>query len=163
GLVTRPLCELQSASHDRPRIQIQGHRSPPRHNGSPLCNISLSDTPLSFSSRWVVRSAMVGELITLPVRIGVRAAALWLRAVEELAEPGAEEGAGAEFHVEQPWDEYESMNAKDIIARLPRCDAAQLAAVTLYERGHRARHTVLAAVEREMRANGAAPQIEKER
>ena len=83
--------------------------------------------------------------------------------VEELAEPGAEEGAGPEVHVDEPWDGYESMNAKDIIARLPRCNAAQLAAVTLYERGHRARHTVLAAVERELRANGAASRIEKER
>lgn len=83
--------------------------------------------------------------------------------VEELAEPGAEEGAGPEIHVDEPWDGYESMNAKDIIARLERCDAAELAAVTLYERGHRGRHTVLAAVDREMRANGGASQSEKER
>ena len=75
--------------------------------------------------------------------------------VEELAEPGAEEGAGPEVHVDEPWDGYESMNAKDIIARLARCDSAELAAVALYERGHRGRHTVLAAVERELRANGA--------
>jgi hypothetical protein len=181
---------------------------------------------------------MVGELVMLPLRVGVRATQLWLRAaeqtvavaanatgrlfdavtsrdsrvapdarapevrdvaeptepedvavpteptasaavstepaaaahvseepvlVEELAEPGAEEGAGPEVHVEEPWDGYESMNAKDVIARLAGSDPAELAAVALYERGHRGRHTVLAAVERELRGNGGAARIEKER
>jgi hypothetical protein len=76
--------------------------------------------------------------------------------VEELAEPGAEDGAGPEVHVEVPWDGYERMNAKDVIARLAGSTPAELAAVALYEHGNRRRHTVLAAVERELRANGAA-------
>jgi hypothetical protein len=83
--------------------------------------------------------------------------------VDEFAEPGAEEGAGPEVHVDEPWDGYERMNATDIIARLAQCDAAELAAVSLYESGHKGRHTVLAAVERELRSNGTASQIEKER
>ena len=83
--------------------------------------------------------------------------------VEEFGEPGAEEGAGPEVHVDEPWDGYESMKAKDVIARLAGSSAAELAAVALYERAHRARDTVLAAVERELRANGAAARIEKER
>jgi hypothetical protein len=83
--------------------------------------------------------------------------------VDEFAEPGAEEGAGPEVHIDEPWDGYERMNATDIIARLAHCDAAELAAVSLYESGHKGRHTVLAAVERELRSNGTASQIDKER
>ena len=80
--------------------------------------------------------------------------------VEEFAEPGAEEGAGPEIHIEEPWDGYERMNARDIIERLPQSDSAELAAVALYERGHRGRHTILAAVERELRADGTRSRTE---
>jgi hypothetical protein len=83
--------------------------------------------------------------------------------VDELAEPGAEDGAGPEVHIDEPWDGYESMNAKEVIARLAGSSPAELAAVALYERGHRSRHTVLAAVERELRVSGGAAGNEKER
>jgi hypothetical protein len=54
------------------------------------------------------------------------------------------------------------MHAKDVIARFAGSSPAELAAVALYERGHRGRHTVLAAVERGLRANGgAAPNKER--
>lgn len=72
--------------------------------------------------------------------------------VEELAEPGAEDGAGAELHVDEPWAEYERMGAKDIVARVQEATPAELAAVELYERTHRARQTVLTAAERRLRA-----------
>ena len=171
---------------------------------------------------------MVGELIMLPVRVGVRATRLWFRAVEEtvsvttsaagrligalgsrgadgatlvtppsrppppseavrpapefvrderpstpptaepahvseeptlvreLAEPGAEDGAGAEVHVNPPWDGYERMTAKAIIARITGADAAELAAVELFEATSRRRPTILNAVERELRrVNGS--------
>jgi hypothetical protein len=55
------------------------------------------------------------------------------------------------------------MNAKEVIARLAGSSPAELAAVALYERGHRSRHTVLAAVERELRVSGGAAGNEKER
>lgn len=71
--------------------------------------------------------------------------------VEELAEPGAEEGAGAEVHVQPPWDEYEAMNAKQVISRLASASPAELAGVELYEGTHRRRQTILNAVERELR------------
>lgn len=78
--------------------------------------------------------------------------------VAEFAEPGAEEGAGAELHVEEPWPGYRGMNAKQVIARLAGASTAELAAVQLYESGNRCRSTILAAVEREMRsANGGGP------
>jgi hypothetical protein len=71
--------------------------------------------------------------------------------VEQFAEPGAEDGAGAEVHVDPPWDGYERMTAKEIIARLNGADAAELAAVELYEATSRRRQTIINAVERELR------------
>jgi hypothetical protein len=75
--------------------------------------------------------------------------------VEEFAEPGAEDGAGAELHVQEPWSGYARMNAKEVIARLAGATPAELAAVQLYESGHRGRQTIMTAVAREMpSANG---------
>jgi hypothetical protein len=75
--------------------------------------------------------------------------------VEEFSEPGAEDGAGAEIHVDEPWDGYRQMNAKDVIARLAAATPAELAAVQLYEGGNRGRQTILAAAQRALRsANG---------
>jgi hypothetical protein len=71
--------------------------------------------------------------------------------VEEFAEPGAEQGAGAEVHVDPPWEGYERMNVKQVIARLATADPAELAAVQLYEGSTRRRRTILNAVERELR------------
>jgi hypothetical protein len=71
--------------------------------------------------------------------------------VEELAEPGAEEGAGAEVHVDPPWDGYERMNAKHVISRLATAEPTELAAVQLYEASNRRRQTIMTAVERELR------------
>jgi hypothetical protein len=71
--------------------------------------------------------------------------------VEEVAEPGAEDGAGANVHIEEPWDGYRELHAEEIIDRLSSAGAAELAAVELYERAHRNRQTVLEAAEREFR------------
>ncbi|HEY2260773.1 MAG TPA: hypothetical protein VGH45_13715, partial [Solirubrobacteraceae bacterium] len=70
--------------------------------------------------------------------------------VEEVAEPGAEDGAGAEVHVAEPWDGFRQMAADDVIDRISGASAAELAAVELYELSHRNRRTVLAAVEQEL-------------
>ncbi len=70
--------------------------------------------------------------------------------VTELAEPGAEDGAGAQVTIEQPWDGYAQMSAKEVIARVGDADAALLATVSLYESANRARQTVLSAVERQL-------------
>ena len=71
--------------------------------------------------------------------------------VEEFAEPGAEDGAGAEIHVEAPWEGYGEMNANQVVARLGSATPAALAAVQLYESRHRRRQTILNAVQRELR------------
>lgn len=75
--------------------------------------------------------------------------------VQESAEPGAEEGAGADVSVLEPWEGYGRMSAEDVIDRAGTATAAELAAMRLYEARHRARQTVLTAVDRQLRlANG---------
>jgi hypothetical protein len=75
--------------------------------------------------------------------------------VRESAEPGAEDGAGAGITVAEPWEGYGRMSAKDVIDRARTADVAELATMRLYEARHRARQTVLAAVDRQLKlANG---------
>jgi hypothetical protein len=71
--------------------------------------------------------------------------------VREVAEAGAEDGAGAAITVAEPWNGYRRMSAKDVIARARTGNAAELAAVRLYESRHRSRQTVLAAVDRQLK------------
>lgn len=71
--------------------------------------------------------------------------------VAEVAEEGAEEGAGAELHVDEPWDAYDEMNAPEIRDRLAAADPALAAAVSLYETTHKSRRTVLDAAERALK------------
>lgn len=68
----------------------------------------------------------------------------------EVAEPGAEDGAGAEVRVDQPWPGYAQLNAKDVVARIVAADPAELAAIQLFEAANRRRQTVLAAVEQQL-------------
>jgi hypothetical protein len=78
--------------------------------------------------------------------------------VAESAEPGAEEGAGAGITVVEPWAGYGRLTAKDVIDRARTASVAELAAMRLYEARHRARQTVLAAVDRQLRlADGGRP------
>ena len=71
--------------------------------------------------------------------------------VREVADPGAEDGAGARVTVAQPWAGYAHMNARDVIDRARQASPAELAAVRLYESRHRSRQTVLAAVDRQLK------------
>ena len=71
--------------------------------------------------------------------------------VAEAAEEGAEDGAGAELHVDPPWDGYDRMTAADIRDRLSAGTAAQAAAVELYESMGKHRRTVLDAAERALK------------
>ena len=71
--------------------------------------------------------------------------------VAQVAEEGAEDGAGAELHVDEPWDAYDEMTAAEIRDRLAAADPALAAAVSLYETTHKSRRTVLAAAERALK------------
>jgi hypothetical protein len=70
--------------------------------------------------------------------------------VAEVAEPGAEDGAGAEVRVDPPWDGYDSMTAADVRDRLVAADAEIAAAVTLYESAGKGRVSVIRAAERRL-------------
>jgi hypothetical protein len=70
--------------------------------------------------------------------------------VREEAEAGAQDGAGASISVQEPWDGYGKLNARDVVARLAASTTAELAAVQLYESAHRKRQTVITAVTRKL-------------
>jgi hypothetical protein len=72
--------------------------------------------------------------------------------VAEFAEPGAEEGAGPEVRVAEPWPNYHEMTAPEIVDRLAAADEAEIAVVRLYESRHRNRRTVLEATDRVLRS-----------
>jgi hypothetical protein len=63
--------------------------------------------------------------------------------VAEVADRGAEEGAGAEVHVDEPWEGYDRMTAAAIRGRLRMEDTAVAATVRLYEAAHKGRSSVL--------------------
>ena len=71
--------------------------------------------------------------------------------VAEFSEPGAEEGAGAQLHVEEPWDGYRRMRVADVVDRVAVAGPEALAVIQLYESTHRRRRSVLGAVERRER------------
>lgn len=84
--------------------------------------------------------------------------------VAEFAEPGAEDGAGAQLDVEEPWEGYAHMNAAAVISRIDQADQAALALLELYEQTHKKRQTVLAAATKRLRAlspPGAAPEVDQ--
>jgi hypothetical protein len=72
--------------------------------------------------------------------------------VAEVAEGGAEDGAGPELHVDQPWDGYDGMTVGEIRDRLAAASTTEAGAVELYEVTHRNRRSVLDAAERAQRA-----------
>jgi hypothetical protein len=71
--------------------------------------------------------------------------------VAEVAEQGAEDGAGAEVEVEEPWPGYTGMRAQEVRARLATESSAVAAAVSLYEAQNKGRTSVLQAASGRMR------------
>jgi hypothetical protein len=72
--------------------------------------------------------------------------------VAEVAEQGAEGGAGPELHIAPPWEGYDRMAAVEVCDRLSAATAELAAAVELYESARKSRRSVLAAAERALRA-----------
>jgi hypothetical protein len=71
--------------------------------------------------------------------------------VAEVAEVGAEDGAGAEVSVDPPWDGYDGMTADEIRARLAEESSEAAATVSLYEASRKGRRSVLEAAAEGMR------------
>ena len=53
--------------------------------------------------------------------------------IESIAEPGAEDGAGASVEIAEPWPGYRGLTAADVIARIDDATPAELAGIELYE------------------------------
>jgi hypothetical protein len=70
--------------------------------------------------------------------------------VAEAAEAGAEDGAGAEVAVDEPWPGYNEMQAPDIEDRLVTEGPETAAAVSLYEASRKGRASILEAASRNM-------------
>ena len=70
--------------------------------------------------------------------------------VAEFGGEGAEEDAGAEVHVDAPWDGYDAMTVADLKARLTAADRETLAAVVLYEGFGRGRRSVIDTAEKRL-------------
>src|SRR5581483_10778176 len=78
--------------------------------------------------------------------------------VSESADPGAEDGAGAEVRVDQPWANYAKMTAAEVIDRMAVESEPVLTVLLLYERSHRARRSVIDACERALTQLASPPQ-----
>ena len=74
--------------------------------------------------------------------------------VDAVAEPGAEDGAGAQVNVSEPWDGYRQLKAADVINRLSSASSEELATIELFELFGRKRRTVIAAAQRELSRRG---------
>jgi hypothetical protein len=70
--------------------------------------------------------------------------------VAEVAERGAEEGAGPEVTLEEPWPGYDSMTAVVICDRLTAENETVVAAVRLYEAAGQGRESVLEAASKSL-------------
>jgi hypothetical protein len=71
--------------------------------------------------------------------------------VAEFGGEGAETAAGAQIHIDEPWDGYDGMTAAQIQKRLTKADRAAVAAVSLYEGSKRGRRSVIGAADRRLR------------
>jgi hypothetical protein len=71
--------------------------------------------------------------------------------VAEVAEEGAEDGAGPELHIDEPWEGYDRMAAVEVCDRLTAATAELAAAVEHYESTRRSRRSVLEAAGRALR------------
>jgi ferritin-like metal-binding protein YciE len=71
--------------------------------------------------------------------------------VAEVAEAGAEEAAGPEVEIREPWQDYDRMKAAEIERRLEDASDELAAVARLYEAAGKNRQTVLRAADRRLR------------
>ena len=114
----------------------------PAAGGAARCAVALAEQAIGFASP-------AEQSIEEPVHVSEEP-----ELVREEAEPGAEDGAGAQLRVIEPWNGYARMNARDVITRARQASPAELATVRLYEARNRSRQTVLAAVDRQLKLAG---------
>ncbi len=71
--------------------------------------------------------------------------------VEAFSEPGAEDGAGAQVRIAEPWPGYRHLKARDVIARLTSATREEVAAVELFELAGANRKSVVVAAQRALK------------
>jgi hypothetical protein len=72
--------------------------------------------------------------------------------VAESADAGAEDGAGAQIRIGEPWEGYGKLTAKQVNDRLATASPESLAVARLYETANRNRVTVLKEIDRRLAA-----------
>ena len=72
-----------------------------------------------------------------------------------VADPGAENGAGAELRIDEPWPGYDALSARDVVDRLAVASDSEIGIIQLYEQTHRGRRTVITAARQELRRRSA--------
>lgn len=77
--------------------------------------------------------------------------------VAEFADAGAEDGAGAEVRINEPWHGYRRMRVADVRDRVAVANPAELAVIQLYESANRGRRSILDAVQQRTRVLANAP------
>lgn len=70
--------------------------------------------------------------------------------VAEYAEPGAEDGAGPEIEIAEPWTGYDRLTASEVGRTLAGAGPEALGAARLYEASHKARKSVLDVIDRRL-------------
>jgi hypothetical protein len=135
---------LELLDPERSALAAERYRPPPappvRGNGAPPGPVGVA-TPPAADSPPAVPDELVPDHVDEEVVL-----------VAEVAEEGAEEGAGPELHVDPPWDGYDEMTAPQITDRLTAATVELAAAVELYEAIGKSRRTVLDAAARALRA-----------
>jgi hypothetical protein len=123
---------LELLDPERSALAAERYRPPPvRGNGAPPGPVGVA-TPTAADSPPAVPDELVPDHVDEEVVL-----------VAEVAEEGAEDGAGPELHVDPPWDGYDEMTAPQITDRLTAATVEQAAAVELYEAIGKSRRTVL--------------------
>jgi hypothetical protein len=134
---------LELLDQERAPLTAEQHRPPPaepvRGNGAPAGPVDVAP-PAPASSPPAVPDELIPDHVDEEIVL-----------VAEVAEEGAEHGAGPELHVDRPWDGYDDMTAPQITDRLTAATVELAAAVELYESIGKSRRTVLDAAARALR------------
>jgi hypothetical protein len=126
--------------------------TPVRPRPSPSPSRSTS-APVGHERTEPVVTADLGSLSAEPVHVSEEPVL-----VQAVAESGAEDGAGAQITVAEPWSGYRAMKAADVIDRIATATPAQLAAIELYELSARKRTSVVTAAQQALARSTRARQ-----
>jgi len=138
-----PVAAAESTPAPAPAAPVARQERRPRPVPAPAPPPAAADSPPP------PRPASVAPQPSAPAHVEREAVV-----VAESADSGAADGPGAEIRVEEPWEGYRALTARQVIAELAQADAETLAVVHLYEATHRNRRTVIAQIDRRLATIG---------